>query len=459
MKKRWSQLAAVAVAVAALFVFFATPPAGAPVAAIHAGALVVLAIGFWAFGVLPEATTGVLFLLLAIAAGVLPPQVMLAVAGSSALWLLLGGLIIADAVTYTRLGERIAALLLYRHAASYLATLSAVAIVASLLAFLMPATIGRILLLVPILSAVSAYMGFARGSAGYNGIQLCGITTTFHSGTAILPANAPNLVLSGAAETIYHQHLVYGEYLLVQFPVLGLLKAVVCVSAAWWMFPAQPRVSAKHASPAPMTAGERRLALILAGALAFWITDFLHGIQSGWIALAAGVVCALPRVGVLPRDALIHRINYGPFIYLGSIIALGGVIMSSGLSVLIGSYVLGALHLEAGDHAWNFAILSAASTMTGLLTTNPAQPALLAPLAGDFAAAAGWPIKTALMMIAIGFSTIVLPHMVPPVVVGLQVAGIGLRATLRFVWPVAAVSFALLLPLDYFWWRALGYFG
>ena len=63
------------------------------------------------------------------------------------------------------------------------------------------------------------------------------------------------------------------------------------------------------------------------------------------------------------------------------------------------------------------------------------------------------------MTMAIGYSTMLLPHMVPPVVVGFQVAGIKLRDAMRFVVPTAMVSLIVLVPLDYLWWRIIGYFG
>ena len=44
--------------------------------------------------------------------------------------------------------------------------------------------------------------------------------------------------------------------------------------------------------------------------------------------------------------------------------------------------------------------LTLLASVAGLLTTNPVQPALLAPLAGQFAEAPGWPSKAALMTIA-----------------------------------------------------------
>mgnify|MGYP003346625559 CR=1 FL=1 len=49
-----------------------------------------------------------------------------------------------------------------------------------------------------------------------------------------------------------------------------------------------------------MSGEEKRLALILALALLLWMTDSLHGLRAGWVALAAGLACLLPRVGVLP---------------------------------------------------------------------------------------------------------------------------------------------------------------
>ncbi|OGA45895.1 MAG: hypothetical protein A3G24_21725 [Betaproteobacteria bacterium RIFCSPLOWO2_12_FULL_62_13] len=60
---------------------------------------------------------------------------------------------------------------------------------------------------------------------------------------------------------------------------------------------------------------------------------------------------------------------------------------------------------------------------------------------------------------AIGFTTLLLPYQVPPVVVGLQVGGVRLAAALRLTVPLAAFGIVVLLPLDYLWWRLIGYFG
>ena len=447
------------VVTAAVAIFFTPPPAGLTATTMHAAGLVVLAIGLWAFHLLPEHITGLIFMALAALLAVAPPQVVFSGFVSATIWLVFGGLFIAEAVRTTGLGERLARLLLDRYTSSYTAALIGVAVVATLLTFLMPATIGRVLLLVPIISALAARMGFEPGSRGYNGLLLCAITTTYHSGTGVLPANAPNLVLAGAAETLYNLQITYAEYFLVQFPVMGLLKLGVGVGVLLLFFPAQPEPAPTAAPLAPMTPAERRLSLILFVAILFWATDFLHHIKAGWIALVAGIVCMMPGIGVIPMSAFNEKVRYGPFFYVASILGLGGVMTDAGLTRAIGDMLTGALDVTKGADAFNFGALVAMSTLTGVVTTNPAQPALLAPLAAHFAAATGWPLKAVLMTMAIGYSTMLLPHMVPPVVVGFQVAGIKFRDAMRFVAPMALVSIVVLMPLDYLWWRLIGYFG
>jgi di/tricarboxylate transporter len=94
-----------------------------------------------------------------------------------------------------------------------------------------------------------------------------------------------------------------------------------------------------------------------------------------------------------------------------------------------------------------------------MVVTNVAQPALLAPLAASFAEAAGWPLKAVLMTAVLGFTTAIFPYQVPPMMVGAQVAGLRLREVLRMSVPLTLASLVVLLPLDYLWWRVIGYFG
>lgn len=447
------------IVVAAATIYFLPPPAGATANVMHAGALLVLVIGLWAIGSLPEYLTALIFFTLAILLGIASPEVIFSGFASSTLWLVLGGLVIAEAVRSTGLGERFARVTLGNRTWSYPQLVTATVLVSIALSFLMPATVGRILLLVPILAAVAERHGLKPGSDGHNGVMLATILATFQCGTAILPANAPNLVLAGAAETLYGVQLIYAEYLWAQFPVMGILKGALIIAVVCWLFPARTRTATTAADLRPMSGEEKRLTVIVLVSLVFWATDFLHGIRPGWIALAAAVAAMLPHVGAVPVSLFQDRVRFGTFFYIGAILGLGAVMLETGLSAAIGNALLGVISLERDADAVNFAVLSLLSTATGLLTTNPSQPALLAPLAGHFAEAAGWPLKAALMTMAVGFSTLIMPYQVPPVVVGMQVANLSLRTALRMTVPLALISIVTLIPLNYLWWRLIGYFG
>jgi hypothetical protein len=320
----------------------------------------------------------------------------------------------------------------------------------------MPATLARIILLLPIIVALAARVGHEPGSRAYNGMCLAAILASYQVGAAILPANAPNLAIAGTAEMMYGTVLTYGEYLMLQFPVMGIVKSALIVAITLWMFPAEVNGLVGESTAKPMSAEEKRLAGILLVALAMWATDFLHGIHPGWIGLGAGVLCILPRVGVLPAAAFNDRIKYGPYFYIGSVLGLGAVIIDTGLAGALGRAMLPMLNLRADFDLVNFVVLSVVSTLAGMLTTNPAQAGLTVPLAEPIAQAVGWPLKTVVMTFAVGVTTVVLPYMVPPIVVGLRIAGVGFRVAARFTLAVAAAGVPL-LAVNFAWWRLVGF--
>jgi anion transporter len=438
-------------------VYFLPPPAEATATTMHAAALILLTAGLWALAALPEHVTALVFFLLAVVLGVAAPPVIFSGFASATMWLVLGGLFVAEAVRVTGLGRRCAGVLFGRFTQTYFGLLAEVAVAATLLAVFMPATVGRILLLVPIVAALAERVGFRHGSNGYIGLCLTAIMISYQSGSGILPANAPNLVLAGAAEAMYGFHFIYAQWLWVMFPVLCLVKGIIVVYLVEWLFPDHMDSQVDVEALAPMSADERRLAWILAISVVLWATDFIHGIRAGWIALAAAVACLLPRLGMLSRDAF-NDVRFGSFFYVGAAIGVGAVANESGLGKLLGRLVESSLDIQRGADFANFMLMTLFATGVGLVTTNPAQPAVVAPLAAQFAESAGWPLHTALMTAAVGFTVMVLPYQVPPVVVGMHVASIGLRTMLRLALPLLAISVVILLPLDYLWWKLIGYF-
>ena len=425
---------------------------------VQAAIIIGFAILSWALGLFAEPVTSLVFFLLIVLFHVAKPEVVFSGFASAAWWLVFGGSITAVAVQTTGLGARLADLLFRGVSGPYWRAVAAVAAAAVGLAFLMPSTNGRILLLMPVVLAFAERLGLAPGRPGYAGLVVTTALASFMPPTTILPANVPNSILLGAAETIYGVKLTYGPYLLLHFPILGALKTVVLI----WLvsrFFAEPRplVRTETRALGPMSRDERRLVLLLGGSLALYATDSLHGISPAWISLGTGVLCLPPFLGIVTAKTFSERINFATLIYVAGILGLGAVAADSGLAKAVSGALLRHAPLAPGHGAANAAILSAIGAGLGLLTTVTGVPAVLTPLAGEFAQAAGLPLLSVLMLEVVVFSTAFLPYEAPPIMIGLQLGRVGVGGATKLCLALAAITILVLLPLDYLWWRWLGY--
>ncbi len=448
---------AAAALVAAAVLLVLPAPAGVPPQAMGAAALTVFVIAFWATGALPAFITTITFFAFAMLFALAPANVVFAGFASTAFWLVFGGLVIGVGIERTGLGGRLAQSLVGLFGASYGRVILGLVLVGVVLAFLMPSTLGRIVLLVPVVASFADRLGFGYGSRGRNGMMLAMGLGTFMPSTAILPANLANMVLLGTSETIYGIHMTYVGYLVLHFPVLGFLKGAAIVALTTWLFREEPGPTPAAEARAPLSRDEKVLAVILALALVFWSTDFIHHISPAWIALAAGLACLLPGIDIIPARLFDERIQASTLIYVAGILGLAAVVAWSGLGDVLAHGFIAQGGLAPGRPGSNFAVLFGLSTLLGMATTIAGIPAILTPLAEDIAAASGLPLLTVLMTQVLGFSTIILPYQLPPLMIGMQLGGVPMTAGTRLTLPLALVTVVVLMPLDYLWWRALGF--
>lgn len=441
-------------AFAASGLVLALPPV--PAAELPALALALPAIGLWATATLPEHITALAFFTMAMLFHVSPAKVVFAGFESAALWLIFGGLVMGVAVRSTGLGERIAHRLAAAFGSSYWGVITGVTVVGVALGFVMPSSMGRAVLLMPIALSLADRFGFAPGTKGRLAVVLAAAFGCHVPTFSVLPANVPNVVLVGAAETLWHVNFTYGSYLLLHFPVLGFLKTVLTVTLIVKLWPDVPKpVDAETAGK--MSRDETWLALLLATALALWATDFAHHISPAWISMAAAVILLLPGIGLVGRKAFNEQINYGSVFFVAGIMGLGAMVSQSGLGARLAGAILTVLPLAPGHPVANFAGLATVSTLIGLVTTLPGVPAVLTPLAGQMAQASGLPLEAVLHSQVLGFSNPILPYESAPLVVAMSLGGERLGPALKLCLLLALISVVVLLPLDYLWWRVLGW--
>jgi len=426
--------------------------------AIAAGGLTIAAITLWASSALPMGVVAIGFLLLAVLLKVQPPAVVFSGFQSGALWLVFGGLVIGTSVAYTGLGKRLAASVTSRIGDSYFGILLGIASAALILSFLIPSAMARSVLMVPIVVSVAENLGFGAHSRGRTGMILVAALVSFASGGTVLTAILPGIILAGAAETIFGIHITYGGYLLASFPVMGVGRALLIVTLAWWMFhdKANRPITPKEARSS-VTMSEWRLAFLLVAILVLWGTDDLHGVHAAWVGLGAALVMLTPSLGLVPPRTLNERLDYNSFFYTAAVIGLGAVITGSGFAAGLAQWLVAVYPTGEAGNAVQLAGLSVAFALLGPLITNPGIPAVISPLAGDLATLTGLPIKSILLAQVFGFTNVILPYQAAPFVVALSMAGASLRDGARFTVAVTLASIVLIVPLQTGWWQILGY--
>jgi len=447
-------------ALAGAVAFALLPPAGLTALQARSAAVVVVTLILWATATLPPFLTSLIFFALVLILGLGTPDLVFSGFGSAAVWLVVSGFVIGAAISLSGLGDRLAGWLAPLLAGSYARLIGGLTLAAMALGFVMPSSTGRSVALIPIGMALAEPAGFAKGSNGRIGIAVALTLACNMPSFAILPSNIPNMILSGATETLHGLSLRYVDYLLLHYPVLGLLKSALAVLLVLVLFPARVQNS-PTAAPSETKAGDpalqKRVGALLLITVGLWMTDAIHGINSAWIGLATAITLMMPKIGVVPAKSFNGLIDFGTLLFVAGALGLGALVNHSGLGALLGGQLQQLLPLEPGQGLVNFLSLSVLSTLIGLVATVPGVPTVLTPMAGDLATASGFGLMTVLMIQVIGFSTVVFPYQVGPLVVAMQLSGERLGHVLRITLPLAALTLLLLVPLDYLWWLLLGW--
>jgi di/tricarboxylate transporter len=428
-------------------------PLGLGAAAAPAG-LVLCAITLFATGVVSETLTAIAFFTIAMIFAVAPPAVVFSGFSSNAFWLVFAGLIIGMSVNTTGLGARVARGLAGLFPPSYGGLVAGFVVVALCLAFFMPSSMGRIVLLMPIVLALADRYGLAEGTRGRAGLALIVGFACFNPPNGLLPATVPNMVFVGAVEKLTGAPPLYGEWMLLHFPLLGVAKAALLATVGWWLFRTRVTPPSSEEAPEAMSPAEKRLSTILALALIGWASDVVHGVSPAWIGMAAASLCLLPGIGVMPRDG-VKRIDFSPTIYVAAILSLGALIADSGLGPIMGAALAEFLPLVPGENAANVLSLALGGGLLSLATTMPGLPAVMVPLSEPLAAASGLPLETVLATVVLSYSTTILPYQAPPLILAMGLAGAKLADATRLVLVVAVASLALILPATLVWWSVL----
>jgi di/tricarboxylate transporter len=215
------------------------------------------------------------------------------------------------------------------------------------LGFVMPSSLGRAAVLVPVGMALADSLGLQKGSLGRTGVAVIVTIGTNIPSFTILPSSSPNIILSGVAEQALGVQFSYAGYLLLHYPILGMVKSGFIVGFVLHFFPAHLADAAKPAKLAPAT--NQQLALL-------------------------ALLLTVPQLGFVPPPVFKSSVDFSMILFVAGALTLGTVVNTSGLGDLLAHVVFKLLPFQPDSDFLNFVSLSLLGIGTWFLQHRRACP-------------------------------------------------------------------------------------
>lgn len=411
--------------------------------------LIITTIIYWASNLVPLYFSSLIFLFTALAFSLASKDVIFSGFSSGAFWLVFAGMLIATAIKNTNLTLRFTNLFSNIKNLTYLKLLIYISIFAVLFSFVMPSSVVRIVLVIPLAIALASSLGFQKEDKGFTGIMLTFILCTSLPAFTVLPANVPNMILAGLTKEIYDYELLFSYYFIANFLVLGFIKNIIIVSLVYYFFKDELKNKLEKEEIEGFKKDEKIVLATIFIMLILWMSDFVHQISPSIIAIIGVLFLAFPTINIIKAKDF-NSINFSSLIYVVAIISLGSIVASNdflenALKSLVNQYEPFDLEIL------NYITLTSFMSFSGIIITQPTIPAIFTPIAQQLSDISGFSLNEVFMMQVAAFSNVFFPFQAPPLAVGLALSQIKQRHMLKIILLLALITIVFLYPLEYFW--------
>ena len=348
----WKKTAAIAGGLAVAGIVMLPPLSGMPPDGRKCLAMSLCAIVWWSAGAMHPGFTSMALLLgfsLFLDPALVPGNMIFGIWTTPAMYLVVGGFLIAQAVNESGFGRRLSLHFVRRFVRTYRGVIVSCYVLGFLLSFIIPHPWPRSFLLMSVMHNVIREAHLTRGHAANVGLAVfAGSVPTsmiLLTGDSVL-----NPLMAGMAggEVSYLNWLLY----------MGIPGVFASVATCWLqlalfrppaVFALDPaEIDGQIRELGGLSAREKHTIAILGAGILLWVTDSLTGIHPGWIALMCVLAFAMPFVGVLGPKSW-HHVNMGTLLFLCAALAVGAVGGATGMN----AWLAGALlpHPDGGGVA------------------------------------------------------------------------------------------------------------
>ncbi len=246
-------------------------------------------------------------------------------------WFLFSALLLGVIATQSGIARRLACKIMLFMGTTYPRLLLGLIVTDFLLTFIVPSGVARLVIMASIALGLVEVFDAKPGSNVARGMFLI-LTYTANLFDKMIIAGAGSITARGLIEKVGGVEVLWSKWFLAFLPC-----SIISVLAAWWLtlwlYPPE-QVSLQggrdHLTQeldrlGSWTTQEIKAAVLLAAAVALWLTDFLHHIPPPVIGMGVCMFALLPRVGILqPSD--LRTLNYMPVFFVAAAVSMGTVL-------------------------------------------------------------------------------------------------------------------------------------
>jgi anion transporter len=312
----------------------------------------------WAFAPVPIGLTSIIVLVLLMLLRPVGIETVLSGFSSPAVFLIIGGMMMAIGVNETPLIRRMTFSLLATMGSTSKGIYIGVGLLNQIQAFFIPATAVRASLMMPVLDGIIREADIKRDS---NFNKLLYISTAFGisiSGVAVLTAAIGNILTVELLRLYVGVSISYLEWFIYTAPI-WILLTVVIMFILWQMYTPRERsfdtlqqeMKKKNEEIGKLTTGEMKCIFILIATILIWLTESWHGYHPTFGALFAVMMMALPVIGFVEWQKLL-KINFGIVLLIGATLSLGYSLIESGAVDLLEVLVSPQIIVDVFSNPW-----------------------------------------------------------------------------------------------------------
>ncbi|MFC5590276.1 SLC13 family permease [Sporosarcina soli] len=359
--KKWG----IPVAIIAVLVLMFMPaqegldPAAQKSLAVFMGALIL-----WVTTPIPIYLTSLIaILLLPIVGAVESEKEVFGTLGYDVIWLMVSAFILTSAMIKSNLGRRFSLWMITKFGRTPKMTLIVLIIINFILAFFVPSTTARATLMVPIcMILLEVYKAIPGKSNLGKVMMLQGLQADALATSGIMTATAGNIIAVGFINEQAGGNIGYMTWLMASMPAAIITMALTfMIGLKLFSFKeetgfenARDQLKGELKKLGPFSLDEKKATVIFLLTVFLWATGDYHEawfgfeISTAQVAVLAGLLCLLPRVGLLTwNDA---NIKWDLMLFAAGAYAVGNALDKSGGAVWIIEKVVYGLGIEKMSH-------------------------------------------------------------------------------------------------------------